>query len=148
MDGSRCHVSDAVFERIAHAFVDAYNRRDPERWVALFHPEAEFHPTLLIGSRSVYRGHEGVRRYLDELGHGHMEQQARVREIRRVAADRFVLLTDVLDQGKVVSPAAVLLRLEDDKIIAATAYLSDDETLISLGLIPQVADRARTTPRE
>jgi hypothetical protein len=132
--------SDLAIERIAQAFVDAFTRRDRADWIAVFHPHVEFRPTLLIGSRSVYSGHGGVGAYLDQLqGDGHA-QQARVRDLRRIARDQFVLLTDVLVDGEVVSPGAVLITLKDDKIIAATAYLSDDETLASLDIIPEQAE--------
>jgi hypothetical protein len=47
-----------------------------------------------------------------------------------------VLLTDILLHGEVVSPGAAIIRLEDGKIIEASAYLSDPEILAALDLIP------------
>ena len=130
-------VNDLTIERIAAAFVEAFNRRDPKDWVAVFHPEVEFRPTVLVGSRSVYRGRDGVAAYLEQLRLGGGQHRARVRELRRLSDDKFVLLTGVFVGEEVVAPGAALIRLEDDMIIEATAYLSDEETLAALELIPR-----------
>jgi hypothetical protein len=84
----------------------------------------------------VFRGHAGAASYLDELRARGIEHQARIRELRRMSANQFVLLTDILLRGEVVSPGAAIVRLEDGRIIEVTAYLSDPETLTALDLIP------------
>ena len=123
-------------QRLADAFFDAVNRRDPEAMIALFHAAAKFRPSVLVGSRSLYSGHEGVRRYFEELRPIDGGQTVRIREVRRISGDQFVVLTDVLVGTEVASPAAVILRVQDGKIIEATAHLSDEATLVSVGLIP------------
>ena len=142
MRASPGEVGDAVFERVAREFVDAFNRRDADGFAAVFHPECELRPTLLVGSRSVYRGRDGVRSYFDDLAAGNREHGVRIREIRRMGPDRFAMLTEVMLRDEVVSPAAALVRLEDAKVIALTAYLSDEDTLASLELIPERGDSA------
>jgi hypothetical protein len=89
-----------------------------------------------IGSRSVFRGHPGAASYLEELSKREIEHQARVGELRRINANQFVLLTDILVHGEAVSPGAAIIRLEGEKIIEASAYLSDPEILAALDLIP------------
>jgi len=133
-------VADVTLARIAETFVDAFNRRDREAWRAVFHPCAAFRPTLLIGRRAVYRGHDGVALYMDQLIRDGQGREARIRELRRMGDDRFVLLADVLVDGEFLSPAAVLVRLEGEKIIEATAYLSDWETLEAMQMIPKSHD--------
>jgi AmiR/NasT family two-component response regulator len=128
--------SDEVIDRAACRFVDAYNRRDVGAWVAVFHDDVEFRPTMLIGSRSVFRGHAGAASYLEELSKRGIEHHARIRELRRINASQFVLLTDILLHGEVVSPGAAIIKLEDEKIIEVSAYLSDPEILAALDLIP------------
>jgi ketosteroid isomerase-like protein len=44
----------------------AFNRGGVERMLQLIHADAEWHTHL--GAESVYHGHEGVRRYLDDVG--------------------------------------------------------------------------------
>jgi len=51
----------AQADRIGREFVDAFNRRDADGLVALSHPDIEFRPTMLAGSKRVYKGHEGLR---------------------------------------------------------------------------------------
>lgn len=123
-------------ERIAGALVDAFNSREPGAWTSVFHPDVEFRPTTLIGSRSVYKGHPGVLRYLGELTKRGAGQRTRMRRVQVISADRFVLYTEVLLGEEVVSPGAVIIRLTDCKIIEATAYLSDEKTLQTTGLVP------------
>jgi DNA-binding NarL/FixJ family response regulator len=130
--------SDESFREIANALVDAFNRRDRAAWVGLFHPDVEFRPTLLIGARQTYRGREEVGAYLDRVAAAGMRQQARIREIRRVARGRFALLTNVVVDDEVQSPSVVLIRVDAEKIIEATAFLADAETLEALQMIPEV----------
>ena len=136
MRTSRGEVSDDLIGQVAHRFIDAFNRRDPEGFVAVFHPECELRPTLLVGFRSVYRGQSGVRRYFDDLADGNREHGVRLREIRRMGPDQFALLTEVTLGDEVVSPAAAIVRLRDEQVVALTAYLRDEATLASLELIP------------
>jgi hypothetical protein len=134
----QAHLSDAAFQQLAVAFVDAFNRRDVEAWSAVFHPNAEFRPTRIAGSpRSRYQTRDGVRRYMLELRSRDPGHQARIRKIRRLGGNHFVVLTDVLIAGETVSPGTAIVRLEDGLIIEATAYLSDDETLTKLGLVAE-----------
>jgi hypothetical protein len=135
-------VSDKVFERVANQFVDAFNRRDPEAFGAVFHAQCELRPTLLVGFRSVYRGHSGVRRYFDDLADGKREHGVRVREIRRMGPDQFAMLTEVTLGDKVVSPAAAIVRVQDEKVIELAAYLSDEDTLAKLEMIPEPGEPA------
>ena len=46
---------------------DAFNRRDVEELVTLSHPDCEWHPFRAQLEGSVYRGHEGVRRFVSDM---------------------------------------------------------------------------------
>jgi len=50
------------------------------------------------------------------------------------------VLTEVMLGSEPVSPAAIILCVEDGKIIKATAHLSDEATLVAVGLLPSRAD--------
>jgi ketosteroid isomerase-like protein len=136
MNTSRYQVSDALMQRAAADFVDAVNGRDAEALIVLLHPDVEFRPSVLAGTRSVYRGHEGVRRYFAQLRATDRDQRVRLSEVRRIGDARFVVLAEVMLDGEAVSPAAVIMGVQDDKAIEVTAYLSDEQTLVSVGLIP------------
>jgi hypothetical protein len=94
----------------------------------------------LARSQALYRGRAEAGRYLDELRSGGMSHRARIREIRRMGADRFALLVEVLVEGQVLSSGATMVRLKGSQIIEAAVYLSDEETLVSLGIIPNSAE--------
>lgn len=128
--------SEISFELIARRFVDAFNRRDAEGLVALSDPAIEFHPTALVGKRRRYDGHDGLRRWVAELGRSGIEHQARVREVRP-RQDGFVLLSEVLLDGTVITPGAMVAHLnERHAIVEARAFLTDAELLAYIGVIP------------
>lgn len=123
-------------EAIGRQFVDAFNRREFEDLIALCDPEVEFHPTSLVGERRRYDGHEGMRRWVAQLGESQIEHRVRVREVRPTE-DGFLLLSEVLLGDELVSPSAMLARLSDDGLIVeARAFLTDEETLKQVGWAP------------
>src|SRR5215207_3387831 len=113
-------------EELARRFIDGFNRRDAEALVALSHPRIEFLPTILVGQRAVYHGHEGLRRWVEDLNASGAAHEVRVRNVRVLAPDRFAVLTEVLLDGELLSPSAMLASLEDGLIVRAKAYLSDE----------------------
>jgi hypothetical protein len=125
-------------ERIGHRFVDAFNRRDVDELVALADPDIEFHPTSIVGGRRVYHGHDGLRRWATELGIAEIDHKVRVREVRPLDESRFLLLCEVLVDGELVTPSAMLASLtETGKIVEAHAYLTDEEVLTQLDIVPE-----------
>jgi len=122
-------------EAIAQRFIEAFNDRDAERLLALMDPAIEFHPTGLVGQRRRYDGHDGVRQWMGELESGPSRHQVRIREVRPTE-DGFTLLSEVLLDGELVSPSAMVAHFgANGKIVEARAFLSDEEMLLHLGLI-------------
>jgi hypothetical protein len=99
---------------VANQFIDAFNRRDADAFLALMDAAVEFHPTALVGTRRRYDGHEGVRRWLGEVESSQMKHRVRVREARPTE-DGFVLLSEVLLDGKLVSPSAMIAQLDAEE---------------------------------
>lgn len=125
-------------EAIGRRFVDAFNRHDAEDLVALADPHIEFRPTSLVGTSRIYRGHDGLRQWVQELDTAQIQHQARVREVRILDESRFLILSEVLLDGELVSPSAMLSRLADaGGIIEAHAYLTDEQMLTQIGLVPK-----------
>lgn len=121
---------------LAQRFIDAFNRRDADGLVALTHPQVEFVPTVLVGQRAVYRGHAGIRRWVADLIASGAAHQVRVRDVRQLAPDRLAVLTEVLIEGEVTTPSAMVATLREGLIVHAKAYLSDEPTLIRVGVLP------------
>jgi hypothetical protein len=124
-------------QHISSAWVDAANARDPDGLIALFHPDAEFRPSLLGRSHQVYRGHDGVRRYFDDLREKDKGQQVELREVRLIGEEQILILAEVVLWAEVISPAGIVLDIREGKIIRAAAYLSDEPTMIAAGIIPR-----------
>ena len=150
MQGRRTEdlVPDATINLIAAAYHEAFNARDRDAWCRLFHPSVEFRPTLLIGSRSVYSGFDGVAHYLDDLHSKGVDHQGRIREVRRIGPDQFVILTDVLRAGETPAPGAIMMRVRGGLIVEVSAYLGDAKTLEAFALIPSLGDDATAEPVE
>lgn len=128
--------SRTVFERIATAFVEGYNARDPEAWAAIFHPDGEYFPTVLVGSRTVYAGRDAIRDYIGEVRDNDRGQQAAWKEVRACSEDQFVMCGEVLIDGELITEATVVFELKDGLIIRGRAWLTDETTLERLGLLP------------
>ena len=123
-------------EELGRRFIDGFNRRDADALVALCHPELELVPTLLVGRHSVYHGHEGLRRWMDDLIASGAAHEGRLRAVRVLDAERFAVLTDVCLESEALTPSAMLARTKDGLIVHAKAYLSDEQTLIRVGVLP------------
>ena len=122
---------------IGHSFIEAFNRRDSQGLIDLCDPDIEFHPTSLVGERAVYRGHDGLRQWVSELNTAMIQHQVRVLDVRALDEDRLVVLSEVLVDGELLSPSAMVARLSRaGKIVEAHAYLSDRQLLEHLGLVP------------
>jgi SnoaL-like domain len=124
-------------EQIGRKFVDAFNRRSIDDMIALSDPAIEFRPTSLVGTRRRYDGHEGLRHWFAELDESQIEHQVRVKEVRTIEDDGFLVLSEVLLGGELVSPSAMLARVnEAGLIVEARAFLTDAETLRQVGWAP------------
>jgi len=96
-------------------------------------------PTVLVGQKSVYHGHDGLRRWVDTLIESGAAHEVRVRKIRVLDDEHFSALTEVCLEGEMVTPSAMVVRVKDGLIVHVKAYLSDEQTLIRVGVLPPVA---------
>jgi hypothetical protein len=137
-DGSALDPSSGrnAFTALARGFVRAFNDRDADALVALAHPRIVLRPTALVGHRSTYHGHAGVRRWVAELDATGADFQAHIREIRPLAPSGFLVLSNLRAGDELIADAAMIASVHKDKLIEAHGYLSDVEMLAHLGLIP------------
>lgn len=81
----------SVIERVLTAIV----RGEPDRVIELLHPDVEWSPTVWSGAE-MYRGHEGVRRWLAQFGDGLEHLDIRVQKME-TEEDRCAVLGIVFD---------------------------------------------------
>lgn len=128
-------------DALGRAFIDAFNRRDADALVRLCDPQIDFHPSSLVGARHVYRGHDGIRRWVAELERATVQHEVRVREVRELGGSRFLVVSEVYVDGELLSPSAMLACLgADGRITEAHSYLSDADLIGQLDLAPTPAE--------
>jgi ketosteroid isomerase-like protein len=56
------------YKKMFQQLADAYNSRDPDAFVAVFHPECDWHPVLTRTENDPgYHGHSGIRRWFEDV---------------------------------------------------------------------------------
>ena len=127
---------------IVRRMVEAWQGDDFESWLATIDPTVEWHAVLqrlVEGPESLYRGHDGMRRfwsdYRTELSHMQVEAQG----LRDVGDDRVLLLVRFQWRGvasgiEMESPVGLVMTLRDGKVIRSFDYLSHQEALKAVGL--------------
>lgn len=120
--------------RLAHSYVGAYNNRDLDAMLALQDENVVSHPVRAFGYRSL-TGRAGVRAWWEAMEASGQWYQVVVSDVRLLGTDRVAILGEIRDQGELMSPWAVLFRVNDGLIIESRSYLSDSELLDELGLL-------------
>lgn|GEM_PF-1437899 len=120
---------------IAQRFIDAFNHRDADGLISLVDPTLDWRPSMLVGGRRTYRGHEGIHQWIADLARAPVQHQARVREVEVLDEQCFLVHSEVLVDGEPMTASSMLARLgEDGKIVEARGYLSD-EPMLSRGFV-------------
>ncbi len=125
-----------AFTALTVAFVEAFNDRDADALVALAHPRIVFRPTTLVGRRRTYNGHAGLRRWVAEIDANGADFQVHIREIRPLRPSGFIVLSKLRVGDELITDSAMIASVQHGKIIEAHAYLSDEQMLAHLGLVP------------
>jgi SnoaL-like domain len=133
------NIDQDAFTVLARSFVQAFNDRDADALAALAHPRIVFRPTVLVGHRRTYNGHAGLRRWVAEIDVTGIDFQVHIREIRPLAPSGFLVLATLRVGDELITDSAMVASVHQDKIIDAHAYLSHEETLTRLGLIPHAS---------
>jgi ketosteroid isomerase-like protein len=122
------------------AGIGAYNRRDPEEFVALCEPDCEWHPFLssLVEGTTGYRGHDGIRAWFRDIDSMFSEMRADVGEIRDLG-NRVLGLGTIRARGResgaeVSSPVGWLIEVREGKLRRGWAHASHEEALEAAGL--------------
>lgn len=108
---------------------------EPEKVLELLHPQAEWSPTVWSGGE-VYRGRDGVQRWLDQFGPDLEHLDLRV-EQERTEGDRGAVLGTVFDsrdEGMFAVRIAWSFELEGGLLRRGQAHETWDEALRAAGL--------------
>jgi ketosteroid isomerase-like protein len=113
---------------------------DLDGLLARVHPKAEYRPATqraLEGEGSVFRGHDGIRRWFGELHELYEDLDAEILEVRDLG-DRVVVVFLVRGRGTgsgvtLEQPLAQVVTLREGKVIEIREYFSRDEALEAVG---------------
>lgn len=121
--------------------VEAYNRRDIDAFLDAFDPMVEAHPLTLAmfgQAATVYRGHEGIRKFVRDVDEVLPQMQVEVREVRdlgeRIVASGRLQARGRASGAEIESPISWLVEFKNGMVIRMSDYLDFKEALGAAGL--------------
>lgn len=121
--------------------LEAYNRRDLDALLELFDPSVEIQPlTLAMFGRegAVYRGHEGIREFVQEVDEVMSQLRVEQLEIRdlgeRIVANGRLHARGRASGAEVESPVGWLVEFREGRVIRMTDYPDPREALEAAGV--------------
>jgi ketosteroid isomerase-like protein len=115
--------------------LDAYNRRDPDGFVAMWVPDCEWHPylTARVEGDPGYHGHNGLRAWFEDVDEMFSEVHVELDEIREIG-DRVVALGQMEARGRgsgaeVTSEIGWVFEVKGRLCRRGWAYTTHDEAL-------------------
>ncbi len=121
------------------AVFDAFNRRDVDAGLALVHEDVEFvAPTAEMANEGKpYIGHDGMRKYYDDVASVWIELEVTPTEIREVG-DAVLALGRVYGRagGGYIqdSPAQWVMRFRDERISSIRVFTNRSAAFAEVGL--------------
>jgi ketosteroid isomerase-like protein len=122
-------------QKLIEDTLDAYNRRDPEVFVAGWHPDCEWHPflTARVEGDPGYHGHNGLRAWFEDTDEMFTEVRAELDEVREVG-DLFVGLGRMNARGRgsgveVSTEVGWVFELRGNKFLRGWAYTSHEDAI-------------------
>jgi hypothetical protein len=111
------------------------NDRDGDALVSYSHPDIDCYPLQVAKVSGHYSGHDGVRRWLDDMEESDTGHHVMATGIRTLPDGRVALFGVLLVEGKEISPYSLIATLQDDQVVGMRSYLSDEETMEHLKLL-------------
>lgn len=126
---------------LVQRLVEAFNARDAEAACAVLNDDAEWRPAYTGGGAvagTVYRGHAGFRRYLDDLAETWREIEGYIDELREVG-ERVLLFARIRFVGResgveMTQPITGVFTFRGGRVAAARYYVERREALEAVGL--------------
>jgi ketosteroid isomerase-like protein len=131
-------VDDPLVETTRKIF-ERFSRRDIPELLALCDPDVEFLPitAIVAAEGEPYRGHDGISRYVADVGRVWEELTVEPVEFHRTGDDTVVTIGRVYawGVGRVIdAPAGWVWRLRDGKLVEGRVYENQREALAAAGL--------------
>ena len=108
----------------------AFNRGDAEGWIALFDPDVEF----ITADHEIWRGHDGIRAYSEDLGA--LWPRQRLDDVEILAETETELVISAvqhLENGagtlQVAEPLHLVIAFEDGRARRVTGHATADDAL-------------------
>jgi hypothetical protein len=121
--------------RLVRLWATAVNERDAEVLASYSDPEIDVYPLQIATVSGHYSGHDGLRRWLDDMVASDIGHHVQFVGIRTLDDGRVALFGVVLVEGKEISPYSLIATLRDGKVVGMRSYLSDEETMEHLKLL-------------
>ena len=121
------------FRQMLEQARDAYNRRDPDAWVALWDPTCEWHPfiTARVEGDPGYHGHNGMRAWFEDVDEMFSDMHVDLETFRKVKGRLLVLgRMTAIGRGsgaEVSSAVAWVVEFRGNKLQRGWAYDSHSE---------------------
>jgi ketosteroid isomerase-like protein len=124
--------------KVSRQVLEALGQRDAERLIALADPDVEWHSFFALGEGGVYRGYEGTRRYMSDLGDAWEIGRADVDDALGLG-DVAVLVGRIHYRGKgsgveSESPAGWMLKFREGRVTCFRAFREPEQALEAVGL--------------
>jgi ketosteroid isomerase-like protein len=118
--------------------VEAFNRRDIEAMIACLDPSVEYYPVLSAIGVTVYRGHEGLRSWFEQLDDA-WEELCAEPEAYFDLGEQTLLFYVLRGRGRhsgaeVAMPGAQVCRWRDGLGVYAKQYAHREDALSDLGV--------------
>ena len=121
--------------------ISASNRRDIDGFLKQFDPAVEWRALTQVmfgGEAAVYRGHEGIRKFMREVDDAFAEAQVEYLDARDLG-QRIVVIGHLRAHGKASgaeteSPLAWVIEFKHGKVTRMWDYLDPAEALEAVGL--------------
>ena len=121
--------------RLVRRWATAVNERDAEKLIHFSHPDIDVYPLQIATVSGHYFGHDGMRRWLDDMVASDIGHHVEFVSIRTLPDGRVALFGAVFVEGKEISPYSLIATLHGDQVIGMRSYLSDEETMEHLKLL-------------
>jgi ketosteroid isomerase-like protein len=123
---------------VVRGAINAWNRGDYEAWIDGFDSDCEFMPLRAQLEGQAYRGHDGLRQFMDDLAQDWEQVRFEVSEIREVG-DKVLVLIRFQGRGRASGanldiPIGIVGKVQQGKVTQARMFSDPDEALEAVGL--------------
>ena len=126
---------------LVRSFADAITARDLDAALEVCHPEVEFYSLMAQLDARPYSGHEGIRRYFQEIDATWEEWRVVVEQLTPASDGRVVIVMSTHMRGKesgvpFTQRVANLWEFKDEKLLRATLYRDSADAMRAIEASP------------